>query len=659
MNFNENYVVVKINLTSVDNAIATLGSFNGIKGIAGGDIANLDLDAVRKDNQTRAKRGDMNIIYDVLEFLYDNADVLSKAAYGIGTKNGIDLGWLIDLIGLDLGDIGTLLEDIPGFLTKTVFDMLIYGSYGYDMDSEDLAAAGKALPAEADTLDEIVNTAVTNLLTKPQKYNFVPTGEVDEEGNPITEKVWDESSYILTADKIAGKDLTLTNNSIFSILDSVLQIAYEDFGTVAVNHDVKKLFMEAMGVDFVELDLVEDAAEINKIKNDADYIDVEKAGVDVSDVKNYFCNAQMWEVDGVWYFRDYVTRPVLDANGNLQYTTDDEGNQVVVEGLQHRYQRAEAYDANDLYGIFNWDYVFTDDTFNFDQLIPQYGSIIGCLNHILHVALEKAVNPAAIGVSSIDQLWADGGNDNFNENLMTTAKFLLKNFTFEFFGRNPLYVDLNTLKANDAFIAKINSFENNAEGREGLIAYMLLPFLGDALPQLVYDLDMFTTGLQIEQVAALLVREFLSDLTPQINYDDQIFVDASLKTGRKFQTKTSAQWFELILNMGLDLAAVYLDNISNFNVDLDTLAKIKGYAVWNVSNGLNIKKSFTNKEDALKLYNDIDEKVNKFFVDLRAHDVSRMDEWCNLEGTHYGWVKGWDRGVYVNRPYRFQQESIL
>ncbi|MBR6502044.1 MAG: DUF4838 domain-containing protein [Clostridia bacterium] len=53
------------------------------------------------------------------------------------------------------------------------------------------------------------------------------------------------------------------------------------------------------------------------------------------------------------------------------------------------------------------------------------------------------------------------------------------------------------------------------------------------------------------------------------------------------------------------------------------------------------------------------EKVNKFFVDLRAHDVSRMDEWCNLEGTYYGWVKGWDRGVYVNRPYRFQKESIL
>ena len=46
MNFNENYVVVKINLTSVDNALETLYSFNGLKTIAGGDIAALDLSAV-------------------------------------------------------------------------------------------------------------------------------------------------------------------------------------------------------------------------------------------------------------------------------------------------------------------------------------------------------------------------------------------------------------------------------------------------------------------------------------------------------------------------------------------------------------------------------------------------------------------------------------
>ena len=600
----ENLVVIKIklNLTSIDTALSDVVSLLGnglLSTVAGGDAQKLidhrtDLCVGgNKNDPYQRSDGDLEVVYALLQFLgnEETANVLSKAVYGVLTDDGVNIGGLNGIVGglVDLGEINGILTNVGGFATEMVYDLLIHGSYNANYadksypSMDELKEAGQGLPSEVNTLDKLLETAVMTFLTKPQKYEYVPTGEytTDENGKqvPVTKKVWDEESYLLKADQLAGKDLSLAKNSIFTILDQCLQTAYTTFGKQVLNHDLKKIFMEAMDVDFVTLDAKKDAEEIAKIKADPAYVNVEDPNVDTSSVKNYLVNAQMWKVDGVWYFRDYVTRPILDANGNLQYTTDDEGNQVVVEGLQHRYQRAEAYDANDLYGIFNWDYVFTDDTFNFDQLIPQYGSIIGCLNHILHVALEKAVNPAAIGVSSIDQLWADGGNDNFNENLMTTAKFLLKNFTFEFFGRNPLYVDLNTLKANDAFIAKINSFENNAEGREGLIAYMLLPFLGDALPQLVYDLDMFTTGLQIEQVAALLVREFLSDLTPQINYDDQIFVDASLKSGRKFQTKTSAQWFELILNMGLDLAAVYLDNISNFNVDLDTLAKIKGYAV--------------------------------------------------------------------------------
>lgn len=53
------------------------------------------------------------------------------------------------------------------------------------------------------------------------------------------------------------------------------------------------------------------------------------------------------------------------------------------------------------------------------------------------------------------------------------------------------------------------------------------------------------------------------------------------------------------------------------------------------------------------------EKVNRFFTDLRAHNISRMDEWCNIEGTYYGWAKGWNRGVYVHSPFRYQRESLL
>lgn len=53
------------------------------------------------------------------------------------------------------------------------------------------------------------------------------------------------------------------------------------------------------------------------------------------------------------------------------------------------------------------------------------------------------------------------------------------------------------------------------------------------------------------------------------------------------------------------------------------------------------------------------EKINDFFTDLRAHNISRLDEWCNIEGTYYGWVKGWNRGVYVHSPFRWQPESLL
>ena len=53
------------------------------------------------------------------------------------------------------------------------------------------------------------------------------------------------------------------------------------------------------------------------------------------------------------------------------------------------------------------------------------------------------------------------------------------------------------------------------------------------------------------------------------------------------------------------------------------------------------------------------DKINQFFTDLKAHGISRLDEWCNIEGTYYGWVKGWNRGVYVNTPYRYQRESLM
>ncbi len=53
------------------------------------------------------------------------------------------------------------------------------------------------------------------------------------------------------------------------------------------------------------------------------------------------------------------------------------------------------------------------------------------------------------------------------------------------------------------------------------------------------------------------------------------------------------------------------------------------------------------------------EKINQFFIDLRAHNISRLDEWTNIERTYRAWMDGKARGVYYTSPYRYDPESIL
>ena len=351
-------VLGNLDLSSIDRALSSVHSLlgNGLLGfLAGGDAQVLidNRDQLKYNGHVvQRSDGNLQVVYQLLQFLGNDkvSSVLAKAPGGLLTDKGINIGGLNGLVGglVDLSSINDILTNIPGFLGALVYDMLIYGSYGYDKDSEEL---GGKLPAEADTLDEILNVAITGLLTKPQNYEWVPTGSVDSEGNPISEKKWDMESKILnlTEEEVAALDLNIANNSIFSILDKALPIAYKTFGTVVLNHDVKKIFMEAMGANFVR---VTDAKEIATIKADSDYVDVEKDGVDTSSVKNYFCNAQMWKVGNDWYFRDYVTTEI---------GTDATTGEPITE-KQHRYFKAETYNVDELFEVFNCWVVGVENT---------------------------------------------------------------------------------------------------------------------------------------------------------------------------------------------------------------------------------------------------------------------------------------------------------
>ena len=53
------------------------------------------------------------------------------------------------------------------------------------------------------------------------------------------------------------------------------------------------------------------------------------------------------------------------------------------------------------------------------------------------------------------------------------------------------------------------------------------------------------------------------------------------------------------------------------------------------------------------------EKINSFFTDLRAHNISRIDEWSNIERTYRAWMDGKERGIVYSIPWRYDAESIL
>ena len=77
----------------------------------------MDFSAIK--NKKRSQ-GDVQMILNILSLVGNdnNSNILSKAAYGIGTSNGVSLG----LVGsfLDLGSIGDLLGDIPKLLKSLV-----------------------------------------------------------------------------------------------------------------------------------------------------------------------------------------------------------------------------------------------------------------------------------------------------------------------------------------------------------------------------------------------------------------------------------------------------------------------------------------------------------------------------------------------------------
>ncbi len=558
-------IVGELRLNSVDNILTDIEDLTGGfiwtigKGLLG-DVGDMNFDAL---SGVRRSGGDLNVIYALLQFINDNADRISKIAYGIGTDNGISLG----LIGsfLSLGkDVEEMLGNLPKYLTSMLFDMLVYGSYGYPNDTEALGGMSN-LPAEADTIDEIAKVALLGLLQNPQDYEWEGEGE-------DAVKVWDENSYL--SDTLHNMDSdTLWSNinpmakSFFQILDYIAPIAIEEFGYNALNNNLKKALMEAVEIEFNEIDLAKLPAEV-KTALETDKQEYEKSFV------NYIAyDAIAKGKDGAWYYTTIETEVVVDATTG-EPVLDKDGNEETER--VRKYFKANMGAANEFGALINWDWKFGAGatTIDYAGLIKTNGSLVGSINELLGLVYDTALTAetkAAYKAMTGRDGWVKGANSNLMANLTNVTKYILVEFGDKVFGEGSAYASYTWDDVKNLSIID-------------LVAMIGPGFFEEAMPQIILPVNAdgtyaFHDGVQLWEFGAVVLRELITGIAPEVNYDQFIFangsVDANGAAGRQYASLSATEWFDLIVNMGIDVGYAYLNQITNLNTPVTAPATLE------------------------------------------------------------------------------------
>lgn len=587
-------VLGTLDLTSIDNAVSSIYNLlnNGTVGFLAISVTDLKNLTAGKDILKGVQRsgGDLNVAYALFNYLGADGTVkvVKKAPYGLLTKNGISLGGLNSIVKTfaDLSEINGILTDINGYVTKMVYDLLIHGSYkeGYENNSypsaEDL---GGTLPAGLTTIDSIIDMAVAGLLTSPQDYEW-------DEVTP-TLKNWDMNSYVMPtfANKYtaatAATYLSLSDpsNSIFALLDKVAPYAIYDLGINPLNNNLKKALFDAVEADAKEIDISKVPADA-KTAFEADKEDGTESYITYISYDKIFKSS-----DGEWYYTTLKNSEKIGSNGEPE--TDKDGN-VVIEKVR-KYYRINTASANSFFDLINWDWNITApnpavegsatgaiNELDYAALIRQYGSITQALNHLVYIVAENALsdyagkyfNKVVYGNENAgNPIWKDGATsapeDNstvFLKNVERIVKFLLAEYADKIFGEDSPYVDWEYSDVENMTLVE-------------LIAHIGPTFFEDAMPQLIMPKDenglvAFHDGVQILEFGAIVIREFMTEITPDVNYDAQIFAAGTLTSadGRQFASHSADEWFDLILNMGMDIAYTYLNQITNFNKAIPT-----------------------------------------------------------------------------------------
>jgi len=194
--------IMKLDFTSVDKALDTISGLESAANLIGGDVGDLNIDALGSTRRGTAGKTDLDILYELLYFLNANRGIVAKFVRG-----ELDLGLIKSFVDLDF--------NIHNLLADMLYEMLVDETYDVN---------NGAIDYNTWTADKILQHAVDVLLLG----GTAADGDIEEgflpsmagKTNINTQTIW---TIIENAANAATKDLLLPfiKNDLGGLMDEL------------------------------------------------------------------------------------------------------------------------------------------------------------------------------------------------------------------------------------------------------------------------------------------------------------------------------------------------------------------------------------------------------------------------------------------------------
>lgn len=607
---------IKLNFTSVDNLLASLDSFAGLKtllAIVGGllgDLKDLNLDTW-KTGMTRAGTAQEEIVFEIFELLASNTDLINNIL-----TTGIQLGLVASFMtGVDLSGVNNIVTNLPNFVKGLVIPLF----ERWDHTTAEMQALEDAIEGKK-TIAETLAWVVEDMLTRDQSLTTV---KADANGNLTSNHKLPTSDTRQTY-AVSGDKKTITVSHYYSQreadknkADDITAAGYKVMGSYILEKETdaadapyvyreidkdgnyvldaagQKLSLKYYEPDSAFLQNFADSGKGFDVTAESganllykmipyvfDELAIVPANGSLKKVLAQFFGTIFTEVGLVG---DDAVAALAAANGNNAFFTQPKKEYVsdwgwsdyaVINGVHYyRFEdqifEGDSSKANEYMNIINWDYEITSELVS--DYIPAdtnskskagYSKILHGINDFLIGVATEVANLDVLGLTG-DNAFTKGDNTKLAENLRKAAKAVLSYHPEHIFGSGYAdpdhYYNLIISDNKDEVLVGVAAL-----AVDGLAKQMILPGAVNLKAQ----------GVKVGAIGAAMVRELATQLLPHYNYDALIYSDYNTKTF--VANKTNSYWLDVIVTMGVDIGMKYLHNLADMNEDTDAW-KALGY----------------------------------------------------------------------------------